>query len=169
MDIHTRRLYLMPVAEEHVPEIFANFNEQVTQYMIPAPASDIGETYSVVRGFISQRQAGTDYVYAIMTKDIGEFIGLVGLHYLNTDLPHLGIWTKIAAHGNHYGREAIGGVIEYAKSLGIKKLCYPVDRRNTASKKIPLFYGGRPVSTSESVEAAGGKVLQIEKYEIEVG
>lgn len=31
------------------------------------------------------------------------------------------IWTKIYSHGNHYGREAIGGAIDYTKSLGVKK------------------------------------------------
>lgn len=166
MDIHTKRLYLMPVAKEHVPEIFANFNAQVTEYMIPAPASEISETYDVVCEFIKQRQAGTDYVYAIVLRDSNEFVGLVGLHYLKSDIPHLGIWTKLSAQGNHYGREAIGGVIEYAKRVGISKLCYPVDYRNIASKKIPMFYGGQLVSASEAVETAGGKVLQIEKYEI---
>lgn len=168
MDIKTNRLSLVPVDKEHVQDIFANFNEQVTKYMLPAPASNISETYWVVGQFVNQKQEGTDYVYAITLKSGGEFIGLVGLHYLKTEMPHLRIWIKLAAHGYNYGREAIGGVIEYAKSLGITKLCYPVDRRNIASKKIPLFYSWKLVSAFECLETQDGRTLQTERYEIEI-
>ncbi|GAA0730199.1 hypothetical protein GCM10008905_31200 [Clostridium malenominatum] len=166
MNIETSRLILVPVSEVHVKEIFENFNEQIITYMEPQVLKNMDETYKIVKGFIESRENNTDYVYAITLKSSGEFIGLVALHNLKNETPELGIWTKIYSHGNHYGREAIGGLIDCAKGLGVKKLCYPVDRRNIPSRKIPLFYGGKLVTEYKKVETSDGRILEEEIYEI---
>lgn len=168
MNIETERLILIPIREEHAKDIYEHFNEEVTKYMIPTPAKHIDETKKVVAKFIRQYADNTDQVYATTLKDNGEFIGLVGLHNLKNEVPELGLWTKIGSHGNHYGRESIGGLISHAKSMGIKKLCYLVDKRNTASRKIPVFYGGKLVSGCKDVKTPDGRILQEEIYEIEV-
>ena len=62
----------------------------------------------------------------------------------------------------------MGGLIQYAGSLGIKKLYYPVDRRNVPSKKIPLYYGGIPVESLKYVETPDGRVLEEEIYMIDL-
>lgn len=168
MNIETSRLVLVHVSEEYVENIFKHFNEQIITYMFPTVAKDMSETREVVQRFIEQRKNNTDYVFAITLKTNDEFIGLVGLHDLKNEIPELGIWTKIEAHGNHYGREAIGGLIEYARDLGIKKLCYPVDRRNIASKKIPLFYKGKLSSEYKEVRTPDSRILETETYTIEI-
>lgn len=166
MNIITERLVLVPVSREHTQDIFENFTKQVTVYMFPKIAQRIEETAEVVERFIEQRENGTDYVYAITLCDSGEFIGLVGLHNLKDKISELGIWTKIESHGNHYGKEAIGALISHAKVMGIKKLCYPVDRRNEASKRIPVFYGGKLVIPCKEVLSQDKRILEIETYEI---
>lgn len=168
MNIETNRLLLVPVCKEHVGDVYENFNEQIITYMAPSVPEDINETSSVVAQFIQQRENHTDYIYAITLKSNGDFIGLAGLHNLKSEVPVLGIWIKFDSHGNHFGREAIGGLINHAKILGIKKLCYPVDRRNIASKKIPLFYGGELVTNYKQVETEDGRMLEEEVYEIEI-
>ena len=168
MNIETERLILIPVSEKYVEEIYKYFNEKVTKYMIPSTAKDIDETRNVVHMFIEQRKNKTDYVYAITLKSNGEFIGLVGLHNLKNEVPKLGIWTKLESHGNHYGREAVGGLIDYARALEIKKMYYPVDRRNISSKKIPLFYGGKLIVDYKEVKTPDGRILEEEVYEIEI-
>ena len=136
--------------------------------MFPSPAKNIDETQNVVHMFIEQHKNKTDYVYAITLKSTDEFIGLVGLHNLKNEVPELGIWTKLESHGNHYGREAIGGLIDYARVLKIKKLYYPVDRRNISSKKIPLFYGGKLIVDYKEVKTLDDRILEEEVYEIEI-
>lgn len=135
MNIETKRLVLVPITQKYTFDIFKNFNNEVAKYMFPCPAKEICETINIVENWIRQRADKTDYVYAITLKETSEFLGVAGLHDLNNEAPELGIWTKINIHGNHYGREAIGGIIEYAKKQGIAKLIYPVDKRNIASKK----------------------------------
>lgn len=168
MNLITERLLLVPVSQRHTQEIFEHFNKKIITYMSPAVADNISETHRVVRGFIEQRKNNTDYVYAIALKTSGEFVGLVGLHHLKDKIPELGIWIKLEAHGNHYGREAIGAVINVAKTLGLKKLCYPVDRKNTPSKKIAFFYGGELAGNGKTVETQDGRVLELETYQIQV-
>ena len=168
MDIETERLKLIPVSEKYVEEIYKHFNQKVTKYMIPSVAKDIDETRNVVNMFLEQRKNKTDYVYAITLKSNGEFIGLVGLHNLKNEVPGLGIWTKLESHGNHYGREAIGGLIDYARVLKIEKIYYSVDRRNIPSKKIPLFYGGKLIVDYNEIKTPDGRILEEEVYEIEI-
>ncbi len=166
MKIETNRLILIPVTQKYTSDIFENFTEDVTIYMFPCPAKEISETENIVESWVKQRINKTDYVYAITLKENSEFLGLVGLHNLNNNIPELGIWTKVHSHGNHYGREAIGGLIELAKKQGYTKLIYPVDKKNIASKKIPLFYGGKLIDSNKLVATPDGRTLDEEVYEI---
>lgn len=168
MTIETERLILVPINNDYAKDMFANFNEEVTLYMSPHPAKNIEETYATIKSFIEKREKNTDYVYAIVLKGSREYIGCVGLHGLNNDTPELGIWTKISSHGNHFGREAIGGIIQFSKTLGIGKLIYPVDRRNESSRKIPIYFKGRVITECEEEITADGRVLEIETYEISI-
>ncbi|MFR8332474.1 MAG: GNAT family N-acetyltransferase [Oscillospiraceae bacterium] len=93
-------------------------------------------------GLCEQRRAGTDFVYAITLKGSSEFIGVASLHHVPAPVPELGIWTKMEAHGHHYGREAIGAMLRLAASMGIGRLCYPVDRRNVPSRKSRCITAG---------------------------
>lgn len=166
MTIETERLRLIPVSEEHTAFIFSHFTHEVTRYMMPEASKSMEDTRQVVRRFIMGWQNHTDYVWMIIWKESGECLGLTGLHHAADPVPELGIWIKTAAHGHHYGREAIGGVMAHARSRGNHKLRYPVDRRNTASKKIPLFYGGRLVSGIREMKTADGRILEEEVYEV---
>lgn len=166
MTVDTARLQLIPVTEAHTAFIFMYFTDEITRYMVPDASKTMEETREIVRRFIRERKSQTDYVWAITLKKSGEFLGLVGLHSMGDPIPELGVWTKKEAHGCHYGREAIGGVIAYARTIGIHKLRYPVDRRNTPSRKIPLFYGGHLVTAAHEVKTPGGRILQEEIYEI---
>ena len=165
-DIKTERLILVPVDERFIDDVFENFNESVNIYMYPAVAKNIDETKAVIDGFIEMREKKSDYVYAITLKSTGEFIGLAGLHNLKNEAPELGIWTKKQAHGNHFGREAIGALLKLAKEMGYKSAIYPVDRRNIASKKIPIFYGGILIEGCEEVSTPDGRILEKVVYSI---
>ena len=168
MDIKTERLLLVPISKDYANDMYVNFNEKVTLYMSPCPAKNIKETNSVIKSFVKKRNDNTDYIYAILLKESREFIGCVGLHDLNSEAPELGIWTKLSVHGNYYGREAIGGVIQFAKSIGYKKAIYPVDRRNIASKKIPIYFNGQLIIQCEEKTTSDGRILERETYQITI-
>ncbi len=169
MELETQNLSLYPVNDSHVPEIFAHFRGKVLTYMVPSAPKTQNEIAQIVRDWAEQCRQGTDSVFAIIKKLDGEFLGIVGLHNQKNQMPELGVWLKPTAQGHHFGREAVGGVIQYAKSLGVRRLCYPVDIRNTPSKKIALFFGGACNTEPKRFETADGRTLFLAQYEIENG
>mgnify|MGYP002591165347 CR=1 FL=1 len=161
--VETERLNLIPVSQAHIQDIFHHFAPEIARYMVPLAAAGIDETAAVVQRFIAQRECGANYVYAVTGTLHGAFMGIVSLDHIPDPIPELGIWIAAPYHGNHFGREAIGGILHLARSMGIKRLCYPVDRRNTPSKKIPLYYGGKLVSGPKEIITARGKILEEER------
>ncbi|OON94526.1 MAG: hypothetical protein ATN31_03105 [Candidatus Epulonipiscioides saccharophilum] len=167
MEINTNRLKLVPINHKFEEDIFNNFTPEVTIYMTPTPAKNIQETRNIISKFLKDWENKTDYVFAITLKDTNEFIGLTGIHAIKSDRPTLGIWTKTSSHGNHYGREAIGGIIKLATILNLPKVFYPVDNRNIASEKIAIFYNGHKLLSDfkESI-TSDNRLLLLETYEI---
>lgn len=164
----TGRLRLETITSAYREEIFREFTPEITCYMYPPPARAIAET----DGFIAQSQTqlaeGTDLVMVILIRESGEFIGCCGIHKLGDPVPELGIWIKKGSHGNGYGREAVGGLIAWArKNLPHAALRYPVDRRNTPSRKIPESHGGLLQEGCSFEKGLGGNDLEIVEYLID--
>lgn len=164
--LETLRLKLENIQLIDAKEVYENFTAEVIQYMYPAVNQDIEETKRFIQSMINARDNGTDYVFTVRNKENREFIGVAGLHGLQKEVPELGIWTKVHSHGNHYGRESIGPLIQLAKEKGFKKLIYPVDRKNIASRKIPEFYGGKIIKEGVLVKTPDGRTLDEVIYEI---
>ena len=166
--IETGRLLLEALGILQSREIFENFTEDVTRYMYPSAMRSLDEAELFVQKNVAAREQGSDYVFAVTLRESGEFLGIAALHEVKTSIPEVGIWIKTKAHGQHYGLEAVGGILALAKSLSISKVKYPVDCRNIASKKIPIHYGGVLVKSNVAVRTPDGRILQEEIYEIDV-
>jgi RimJ/RimL family protein N-acetyltransferase len=137
INIKTERLLLLPISSYFANEIYWAFKPEVTKYMFPMPPKDFEETKTYIEKCIAQRKEGTDLVMVILNKNTHEFIGNIGIHDIHTPTPTLGIWTKIASHGNGFGFEAMTGLIKWANNnLKFEYLTYPVDSRNVRSVRI---------------------------------
>jgi len=166
MELKTERLTLRPVTRNEIRDIFDNFTDEVTTYMYPDPASDIGETRDFVEKSIEKFTAGTDVVFIGRLSASDEFIGCFGLHHIDRKTPELGVWIKKSAHGNGYGLEGVRAVIEHAKTNYLfDYLLYPVDKRNTASRRIPERSGAYIHRTYQE-NTPGGKTLDLIEYRI---
>ncbi len=166
MNFETERLTLNLINIDDAQVVFENFTHEVNVYMQPEVPRQISDTIDYIALSMKQHEEKITSLYVIRTKQDGEFIGIVSLHHLDHEVPEIGIWTKKGSHGHHYGREATGGVMEIAKQLGFNKLVYPVDWRNTPSKKIPLFYGGCLIEQDKKLVTDEGRILELEVYEI---
>jgi lysophospholipase L1-like esterase/RimJ/RimL family protein N-acetyltransferase len=168
MEIITKRLKLIPINEDHVQDIFKEFNSQVTKYMYPKPADTVQETIKFVTDSMAKFKYGTDIVFVATLKETNEFIGCMGIHDINTKTPALGVWTKISSHGHGYGLEGMNGIIKYAKKhLDVDYLIYPVDRRNHASRRIPEQNKGL-IAKCYLEKSAMGIQLYIIEYHIPI-
>lgn len=163
--IKTQRLILLPVSHVDVEDIYSSFTSDVTIYMMPAPAKDMKAQIKVINGFIKNMERGKTCMYSIKTDD-GEFLGLVGIHNLDTLAPKFGIWLKNTAHSHGFGREAVQGVYDtYCKLYS--KFTYRVDERNISSRKIAESLGGVVKGEMQILKGMGGNELHILTYEID--
>jgi [ribosomal protein S5]-alanine N-acetyltransferase len=167
VEIVTDRLTLRPVTAEFTELIFAEFTPEITKYMLPSSPRHISETEQFIADTLEKRSRGSDLVLAILAKETDEFLGCCGLHGReNPRDPELGIWLKKSAHGRALGREAVAAVRDWAeRHLIVDAFIYPVDRNNTASRKVAEALGGT-IIRSEPVKTMSGGELDAVIYKI---
>ncbi|MEM7593608.1 MAG: GNAT family N-acetyltransferase [Cyanobacteria bacterium P01_A01_bin.83] len=163
------RIRLLIIDSKFEQDIFREFTDEVTKYMIPSPAKNIEETGNFITESRSGIKAGYNLQFVVVSKTTGEFLGNCGLHGENkVKTPELGIWLKKNAHGKGYGREAVRTLVKWSKNnINIDYFVYPVDRRNVASRKIPESLGGKIIEGFQ-VTTSTGKILDIVVYKIPI-
>ena len=142
--ISSGRILLRPISERDTWQVFENFTADVARFMVPQPPECVQDTIQFIRHAVAGMERGENLQLVIVDKTSGEFLGCCGLHGHGTPrTPELGIWLKVAAHGNGYGQEAIAALVSWAeRHLVYDYLVYPVDRENHPSRKIPQALGG---------------------------
>jgi [ribosomal protein S5]-alanine N-acetyltransferase len=164
--IDTPRLSLKPVSLAVKEDIFREFTHEITVYMTPVPAKHVSETESFINESRKNMKDGKELVLGILAKETEEFLGIVGLHKIDTVHPELGVWLKKSAHGQRYGREAVHAVKEWAdRHVRYDYILYPVDRANVASRKIPEALGGM-VHAEYTKSTPSGATLNTVEYRI---
>ena len=110
------RTRLLIIDNKFERDIYQEFTEDVTTYMIPSPAKNIGETRSFIATSRSGIEAGYNLQFVVVSKTTGEFLGNCGLHGENkVQTPEIGIWLKKDAHGKGYGLEAVHTLVNWSK------------------------------------------------------
>ncbi len=161
--IDCERVRLVTLTRECTREIFENFTPEITRFMIPAPARDITDTEAFIEDALEKQLRGSDFHWVIQRHRSGEFLGVCGLHLRDEfPEPELGIWIKKAAHGNGYGSEAISGIVRWAAQHVIfSHLVYPVDRRNSSSRKIAESLGGKIIMEKKITSMTGAELDEV--------
>lgn len=152
--IDTPRLTLRALSAGDTREIFEHFTPSITRYMVPRAPDGIGDTEAFVSLALDTLYRGVDLHLTILLGTDHSFLGLCSLQ--GRADPELGIWLKASAHGYGYGREAITGLVAWARDqIEFTHLIYPVDRRNGPSRKIPESLGGRIVGERREMSQSG--------------
>lgn len=157
------KIKLIPLNAKYREELYKYMDEEVTTFMYPIPAKNISETDEFLNRVTKKIEDNLDYTFIVLKKDTEEFLGCGGVHLLDKDIPEFGIWIKKEAHGNHYGFDAIHTSYQYFKPF-YSMFCYPVDKDNIASKKIPLKLGGYLEKSYDEYNFDQSKLLHIEEY-----
>ena len=161
------RIQLLVIDSKFERNIFREFTDEVTTYMIPSPAKNIEQTRNFIAASRYSIEAGYNLQFVIVSKTTGEFLGNCGLHGENkVKTPELGIWLKKDAYGKGYGREAVRTLVNWSKkNINLDYFIYPVDRRNISSRKIPESLGGTIIEESQ-IDTSMGKILDFVVYKI---
>lgn len=141
--IETERLLLVPTTQEHTEEIFKEFTDEVTRYMMPCTPKEISETQAWVDSVLRKRVEEKELQMTILDKQTKEFLGSTWLHRIKERIPELWIRVKTSAHGKKIGREAVAALEARAqKNIEFDYIRYPVDKDNIWSRKIAESLGG---------------------------
>lgn len=163
--IETENLILQPIELKYSEIIFKEFTEDISLYMLPKPSDNIKGVEQFIESSIEGLLDGSNLQLVAISRETGEFIGCVGLHYLGSKDPELGLWIKKGAHGNAYGLEAITSLIGWAReNIDFEYLRYPVDRRNHASRRIPERNGGEIKKEYKEINQMGFELDTVEYY-----
>ncbi|TPD56061.1 MAG: N-acetyltransferase [Thalassolituus maritimus] len=161
LKISGERVILMPVSEQFADDIFREFTAEITRFMMPPPASDISETLEFIQRSQESLARAEELVFAI-TDQQGTFLGCAGLHARELRTPELGIWIKKSAHGQCLGREAIRCLHAWASQhLIVDHFVYPVDKKNTASRRIAESLGGTVIKEQEVLSLSGNLLDEV--------
>lgn len=165
--IESDRIQLVTISNQFAKDIFQEFTEEITTYMVPSPAKNIEETHKFIAESRQGIEAGYNLQFVILSKVTGEFLGNCGLHGENQPrTPELGIWLQKTAHGQGYGREAVHTLVKWSRdNIDLDYFLYPVDSRNTPSRKIPESLDGEIIKKSQ-IKTPTGKILDYLVYQI---
>jgi RimJ/RimL family protein N-acetyltransferase len=163
--IETERLLLKPISYDFTEEIYREFTPEVARYMTPKPAETIEETKQMIEESLEGLKIGTNLQMVILNKNTNEFIGLIGLHEINSLEPPVGIWTKRSSHNNGYGLEAMNGLIDWAnRNIKFNYINYSVDKRNKASRRIPESNNGKIMREYKKIGMGGNELYFMEYW-----
>ena len=165
--IKSERLILVPISKKHAKDIFREFNEEITNYMIPKPQESVQKVEEWIADSLRRMRKGSNLQLVIIEKQTGEFLGCAGLHEVNTKTPELGVWIKKSGHRKKYGQEAMRALKNWADgNLKYDYIKYPVATANTASRKVAESLGGKEAARYDET-TQNGKTWQFIEYRID--
>ncbi|XUU59580.1 GNAT family N-acetyltransferase [Erythrobacter sp. HA6-11] len=168
----TQRLLLRPAWPEDAEAIFAGIGErEVVCNLARAPWP---YTLKDAREFLSRPAPDSlpRFVITIPGEDGSELVGMVGLNCQDDgeeDVVELGYWIARSHWGQGIATEAVRGVLEVARTLGIKRIEAGHFTDNPASGRVMRKVGFRPTGErrAQFSLARGGEVSSL-RYVIDL-
>ena len=162
LKIESANFDLVSVSLDFAEDIFREFTEEITEFMIPSPPSCKAESEEFIMKSMQGMRESHELVLAILSKS-GEFMGCVGFHCRGKcNTPEYGVWLKKAAHGKGLGKDAITALHHWARvHIEFEYAIYPVDKANIASRKIPESLDGKITGEATVPTWSGGKLNEV--------
>ena len=132
--IFTKRLCLRLLKPSDAADIVRLLEHDSDAVQKLASMADL-VTEATALDWIERRTSPDQHVFAILLKASGEFIGSIGFGGSN-EMPYVVYWIG-RLHWNHgYATEAVLGLIDYARWLGIPSLLADTFPNNPASARV---------------------------------
>ncbi|MCD6012165.1 MAG: family N-acetyltransferase [Flavipsychrobacter sp.] len=153
--LYTPRLQLRKIEVDDIPSLvkYAG-NKKISDYVlnIPYPYNEPDAVFRisyVVQGFKNKAR----YVFAIILKETGEFIGEIGLHMdSNNGTAQLGYWVGERFWNKGIATEAVKKVLEFGfTKLELNRIFATCHVDNPASGKVLLNNGLKNKNTNGNV------------------
>jgi RimJ/RimL family protein N-acetyltransferase len=154
--LSSKRLSLAAFTPDDAAEIFAAITPTLTRFMAFEPPGSLDAFAGVWSAWLPRMAAGIELYLVLRLRSTREFLGIAGLHAIDSPEPETGIWIKESAHGLGYGREAIATLIAWAaRECGARSFLYPVVEENGPSRRLAESLGGIVVGTRRLPKPGG--------------
>jgi len=165
--IYTERLKERPITMEDFNTVYEKYDKDAEFYMDLFPAKNKEKAIDFIKQCIKELEEETDLNLIISDKITDEFIGYLGIYYIGKENPELGIWINKDSQHKGYGIEAVESGIKWLReNCEFSYIKYPVDKKNTYSRKLPEHFDGK-VRKEYTVKSCTGRILDIVEYWIE--
>ena len=163
MKIVTRRAYIVPFEEDHIPEILEMLQEpDSNRYIRPLQGQSLEQMEARLRENLNKNKVKLQF-FAAFDAENNSFIGTLNLNkFENSGLQQLGVHLSRKYWGKRYGFELCESLLTYAQnSLDIKDIHWIFETENEASRKLALKLGFNPDHTIDE----NGWLLEVYKKE----
>jgi RimJ/RimL family protein N-acetyltransferase len=162
--IYGQRIKQRPINMEDLEIIYKNYDEEAAFYMNLYKVGNKEKAVNFIKQCIKELNEETDLNMLILDKETEEFLGYLGIYYIGTIEPELGIWINKEKQHNGYAVEAVKAAITWLKTnYKFTHVKYPVDRKNITSRKIPEYFNGE-VKKEYLLHSCNGRELDIVEY-----
>jgi RimJ/RimL family protein N-acetyltransferase len=154
MFLDSTRLLLRPLLSDdavHFARLLGDDHAALQQMaQMPDPCSE-----PAARDWIASRLGPGAHVFAIVRRQDGSFLGVVGFGG-NPAMPEMGYWIGKPYRQSGYATEAIGCVVDYARELGVPRIHADTFPDNPASARVLAKSGFVTTGTVERIFPARG-------------
>ncbi|AXQ21991.1 N-acetyltransferase [Acinetobacter wuhouensis] len=141
--IQSSRITLKPFTAQDADESYVCITPTLTRFMSWEPPENRQVYDGIWQGWIQHIAEGSEYVFVIRHAESEEFLGLGGLHDVQSKTPELGIWIREDRHSAGYGKDAVTAIANWASSnFDFEHFIYPVAIENHASCRIAESLNG---------------------------
>ncbi|ENW80826.1 hypothetical protein F909_02114 [Acinetobacter sp. ANC 3929] len=141
--LQSSRLDLFVFQMDDLVDIYPCITTRLTRYMTWEPAQSFAEIEQIGQTWLIAESNHTDRHFVLRDKRDQIFIGLIGVHHLDTPTPELGLWIRENYHRQGFAKEAILEVFRWASThTSAQYFLYPVAIENQPSRKLAEFLGG---------------------------
>ncbi|ENX35415.1 hypothetical protein F889_01084 [Acinetobacter colistiniresistens] len=141
--LQTARLDLFVFQMDDLVDIYPCVTTTLTRYMAWEPAQNFATQEKIGQQWLIAETNHTDRHFVLRDKEDQRFIGLIGVHRMQSSTPELGLWIREDCHHQGFAKEALFEVFQWASGhLSALYFLYPVAIENQPSRKLAEFLGG---------------------------
>ncbi|AHG22450.1 acetyltransferase [Chania multitudinisentens RB-25] len=141
--VNTARLLIAPFIAADADDVYQAITPTLTRFMNFEPAESPEAFASVWEGWLPLIREGEEIIFIARLRDNKQFVGMGGVHGLQSQTPELGVWVKESLQNQGYGREIVHAITLWASErYHPQHFIYPVAEQNTPSRRIVEALGG---------------------------
>jgi ribosomal-protein-alanine N-acetyltransferase len=157
----------MPLTESDAMDLFgARGDAEVMEFWDGSPDATRSATIATVDIFLSETLSGASRYWTIRLGHDGTFAGVCDLSEIrNGESADIGFMLLRSFWGLGFGTEVVGCLLEFAKSLGLKRVTARIHAGNTRSETLLLRTGFHLVEVISNYEIRLGVFRDCLRFE----